>query len=279
VVRDHSRQFADFTFVYPVISRRSGGLSIGVNLNPDKVCNFDCVYCEVDRGVPGKVSRVDLSQMHDELIAMIRFARDGGLAKEPKFDEVPWLTRDVKDIALSGDGEPTLVHNFAECIQMIADVKRAEKLERTKIVLVTYAAGLNKADVKRGLEIMAANHGEIWGKLDAGTEAYFKLINRTNVRFDRVLKNLLETARAHTLIIQSLFLRIRGELISPAELSEYCARLNEILRAGGKIKEVHAYSIARPTPETFATQLETDKLTEIADVIRRTTGLMVRVFD
>ena len=77
VVQDHSRQFADFTFVYPVISRRSGGLSIGINLNPDKVCNFDCVYCEVDREVPGKVSKLDLDQMHDELIAMIRFARDG----------------------------------------------------------------------------------------------------------------------------------------------------------------------------------------------------------
>ena len=42
-VRDHTRHFTDFTFVYPVISRRSRGLSIGVNLNPDKVCNFDCV--------------------------------------------------------------------------------------------------------------------------------------------------------------------------------------------------------------------------------------------
>src|SRR5213593_1476580 len=73
VVQDHSRQFADFTFVYPVISRRARGLSIGINLNPDKVCNFDCVYCEVDRRIPGKVSQVDLNQMRDELAAMIRF--------------------------------------------------------------------------------------------------------------------------------------------------------------------------------------------------------------
>ena len=83
VVQDHSRQFADFTFVYPVISRRARGLSIGINLNPDKVCNFDCVYCEVDRTIPGKVSRLDLNQMRDELKAMIHFVRDGGLAKEP----------------------------------------------------------------------------------------------------------------------------------------------------------------------------------------------------
>src|SRR5437660_12694832 len=97
VVQDHSRQFADFTFVYPVISRRSRGLSVGVNLNPDKVCNFDCVYCEVDRRIPGKVSQVDLNQLRDELIAMIRFARDGGLGKEPKFNELPaYVSRNVQ---------------------------------------------------------------------------------------------------------------------------------------------------------------------------------------
>ena len=43
----HSRNlFQDNRFVYAVVSRRSGGVSIGVNLNPDKYCNFDCVYCQ-----------------------------------------------------------------------------------------------------------------------------------------------------------------------------------------------------------------------------------------
>ena len=46
---DHARLFEQNRFVYPVLSRRSGGISIGVNLNPDKVCNFDCIYCQVDR--------------------------------------------------------------------------------------------------------------------------------------------------------------------------------------------------------------------------------------
>ncbi len=48
----HSRSWQSNRYVYPVISRRSKGLSIGVNLNPDKVCNFDCVYCCVDRTHP-----------------------------------------------------------------------------------------------------------------------------------------------------------------------------------------------------------------------------------
>ena len=278
-VQDHSRQFSDFTFVYPVISRRSRGLSIGVNLNPDKVCNFDCIYCEVDRRLPGKVSQVDLKQMRDELVAMIRFARDGGLAKEPKFNEVPWLTRDVKDIAFSGDGEPTMIHNFAECVQVVADVKQQEGLAATKLVLITDAAGLDKADVKRGLALMDAHQGEVWAKLDAGTEAYFRLVNRTSIKFERILKNLLETALARPIVIQSLFLKVHGEAMSVAELDAYCQRLNDLVRAGGHIKEVHAYTVARPTPEAFATKLSAAELQGIAGIIGEKTGLKVLTFE
>lgn len=279
VVQDHSRHFADFTFVYPVISRRSRGLSIGINLNPDKVCNFDCIYCEVDRKIPGKVSDVDLNQMRDELKAMIHFACDGGLAKEPKFNEVPWLTRDIKDIAFSGDGEPTMIHNFYDCVQAVAEVKKTEGLEKTKIVLITDAAGLDKADVRRGLEVMDANNGEVWGKLDAGTDSYFKLVNRTPIRLDRILHNLLATARVRPIVIQSLFLKVRGEAMSLAELSAYCDRLNEILHDGGKIKEVHAYTVARPTPESYATKLSAGELNAMAEIIRQKTGLPVLTFD
>ncbi len=279
-VQDHARQFSDFTFVYPVISRRSRGLSIGINLNPDKVCNFDCIYCEVDRKIPGKVSKVDLNQMRDELAAMIHFARDGGLAKEPKFNELPpFLTRTIKDIAFSGDGEPTMIANFTECVQAVAAVKRAEGLDKTKIVLITDAAGLDKADVKRGLEIMDANNGEVWGKLDAGTEGYFHLVNRTTIRFDRILHNLLATARTRPIVIQSLFLKVHGEAMPSVELSAYCDRLNEIVHGGGKIKEVHAYTIARPTPEVFAMKLSAEELNTLAETVRQKTGLPVLTFD
>lgn len=278
-VQDHSRHFADFTFVYPVISRRSRGLSIGINLNPDKICNFDCVYCEVDRRVPGLVSRVDLEQMKDELVAMIRFAKDGGLAKEPKFDEVPWLTRDIKDIAFSGDGEPTMITNFSECVSAVAEAKKAEGLERTKIVLITDAAGLDKTDVKEGLAVMDANNGEVWAKLDAGTEAYYQQVNRSHIFYDRILKNITLTAQARPIVIQSLFLKLHEAVMPPEELDAYCARLKEILAAGGKIREVHAYTLARPTTESYAGRLTSEELNGIAATIRERTGLNVAAFD
>jgi wyosine [tRNA(Phe)-imidazoG37] synthetase (radical SAM superfamily) len=277
-VQNHTRHFSDFTFVYPVISRRSRGLSIGVNLNPDKICNFDCVYCEVDRHTPSAATEVNLRQMKNELTTMVQFARDGSLAKDPKFDEVPGLTREVKDIAFSGDGEPTMIHNFAECVEAVAEVKQAEDLETTKIVLITDAAGLDKADVKRGLEVMDRNNGEIWGKLDAGTEEYFKFVNRTNVKFERILNNLLETSKVRPIIIQSLFFKVHGEAMSEAELKAYCGRLSDITDGGGQIREVHLYTVARPTPEPYATKQESEELEQMAAVIRERTNLAVTVF-
>lgn len=277
-VRNHQRSFAEYTYVYPVISRRSQGLSIGVNLNPDKICNFDCVYCEVDRRSPGKAREVDPARLQAELAELVDFVLAGGLAGQARFDEVPALIRDIKDFAFSGDGEPTMIPNFYDCVQAVVRVKEERALTSAKIVLITNAAGLDKTDVRRGLALMDEHQGEIWGKLDAGTEDYYRRVNRSPIVFERLLANLLTTAQVRPIVIQSLFLRVKGELISDAELEAYCRRLNDLARGGGRIKEVHAYTIARPTPEPWATRLSEEELNRIAEVIRRATGLEVRCF-
>ncbi|HAB15902.1 MAG TPA: radical SAM protein [Verrucomicrobiota bacterium] len=279
VVQDHSRVFQDLTFVYPVISRRSRGLSIGINLNPDKRCNFDCVYCEVDRRTPGPAKSVNLDQLRDELRWLIRYSLEGGLATQPKFQEVPDLTKVIRDIAFSGDGEPTMIPNFDACVQLVVDTKRELGLAKAKLVLITDCAGLDKASVRAGLALMDADQGEIWCKLDAGTEAYYRLVNRSFVQFDRILKNITETARVRPIVIQSLFLRIHGATMPAAEVDAYCGRLNDIRALGGAIREVHAYTIARPTPEPWATKLTREELEQMAATIRAKTGLPVDVFE
>lgn len=277
-VRDHSRAWEGCLLVYPVVSRRSRGLSIGVNLNPDKRCNFDCVYCEVDRRTPPRLLKAEPDRIRAELTTMIRAARNGELARHPRFQETGELTRQIRDIAFSGDGEPTMVPHFADCVRTVTEVKTAEGLAETKLVLITDAAGLDKADVRRGLEILDAHQGEVWAKLDAGTEAYYRQVNRSHVRFERILRNLLLTARARPILIQTLLLKLHGQPMSPEELDAYCQRLCEILAQGGKIREVQAYTIARPTPEPWTTRLETDELEAMAEIIRRRTGLPVSVY-
>ena len=104
------------------MSRRSGGVSIGVNLNPDKYCNFDCVYCQVDRTVSGArvLRKLDLPRLREELDEMAELATGGRLFEGTRFSATPPDLRRLKDIALSGDGEPTVSPIFGEVVQICA---------------------------------------------------------------------------------------------------------------------------------------------------------------
>jgi DNA repair photolyase len=57
----HPRRFRRNRYVYAVLSRRSGGVSVGVNLSPARRCNFHCLYCQVDRRGPAPPPGVDLT--------------------------------------------------------------------------------------------------------------------------------------------------------------------------------------------------------------------------
>ena len=275
----HSRQFADFKFVYPVVSRRSRGISIGLNTNPNKACNFDCIYCQVDRIAVPAVQNFDLAVAEAELSALLDIVQSGALAKFPPFDTVPAQLRRLNDIALSGDGEPTTVKNFSAIIEMVV----RHKPRGVKLVLITNAAGLNRADVQRGLVLMDAHDGEVWAKLDAGTSDYYRLVNRSGIVFSRILRNVTETACVRPVVIQSLFLKMHGHGPSAEEVSAYCDRLNGIVAAGGKIKLVQVCTLARraltPLPGVPAwhvvaalTDAEVDAL---AEIVRHRTGLPV----
>jgi wyosine [tRNA(Phe)-imidazoG37] synthetase (radical SAM superfamily) len=267
--RQHSRRFEEFKYVYPVLSRRSHCISIGLNVNPDNACNFDCIYCQVDRTTESAVKKFDLSIAEQELREMLEMVRTGEIAQHPPFNSVPRELIRLNDIALSGDAEPTTLPNFSETIQRIARIKPSE----AKIVLITDAGGLDRPDVKRGLEIMDANNGEVWAKLDAGTEDYFKLINRTKIPFARILKNISEGAKVRPIVIQSLFLKIRDVGPSDNEIVAYCQRLREI----GNIKLVQVYTVARKAMTIvdgvpawqFVTALSNAEVDAITERVRR----------
>jgi len=39
-IHNHNRDSAGYAYVYPVVSRRAGGVSVGINLNPNNACNW-----------------------------------------------------------------------------------------------------------------------------------------------------------------------------------------------------------------------------------------------
>src|SRR5688572_9670676 len=163
----HSRSWQQNRYVYPVISRRSRGLSIGINLNPDKVCNFDCVYCCVDRKTPAKITAVDLEILRRELWNLVSMSFTREIWEQPPFDQTPGHLRRLNDIAFSGDGEPTSFPEFGSACRIAVDVVEnlGELFPRPKIVMITNATLLQRPAVAKALKFLDSHHGEIWAKL------------------------------------------------------------------------------------------------------------------
>jgi wyosine [tRNA(Phe)-imidazoG37] synthetase (radical SAM superfamily) len=264
--------------VYPVLSRRAGGLSIGINLNPDKACNFDCLYCQVDRRVESETRFVDLPALIAELEQMLPWAASGRIYEHEAFRQVPEPWRRLNDLAVSGDGEPTTYHNFDEIMAACAEVKRRHGLQTVKMVLITNASRFQRPQVQRGLEILDANQGEIWAKLDAGTEEYFQRVARTRIPWQRILQNITAAARVRPLVIQSLFLRLDGQPPPGDELEAYCRRLQEMVDAGGRLSLIQVYTVARLPAEACVTPLRNEELDAIAALVRQRTGLAVTAY-
>jgi wyosine [tRNA(Phe)-imidazoG37] synthetase (radical SAM superfamily) len=274
----HGRTFDANRFVYPVLSRRSGGISVGVNLNPDKICNFDCVYCQVDRTRQSETRFVELDALLVELEQMLRMVISGDLYVTPEFGDTPGPLRRLNDIAFSGDGEPTTYRNFDEIIAACADLKNRLELADVKMVLITNASMFHREHVRRGLQTLDAHQGEIWAKLEAGTDAYYQLVERTPIPFRQILDNITDAARVRPLVIQSLFMRIHGEPPSDEELAAFCDRLNEISAAGGQIKSVQVYTVARRPAEDFVSPLTNDEVDAIVELVQRRGGLCAAPF-
>ena len=276
--QQHSRNFEQNRFVYPVISRRSGGVSIGVNLNPDKVCNFDCIYCQVDRTRQSETRFVETDALLTELRGVLELVVSGDLFELQRFSETPPRMRRLNDIAFSGDGEPTTFRNFDEIIQACAEVRQDVGATESKMVLITNASMFHRPHVQNGLEILDRNRGEIWAKLDAGTEEYFQIIDRTKFTLKHVMGNLVLAAKLRPIVIQSLWMRVDDEPPTINELEAYSDRLNEIVSAGGEIKLVQIYTVARQPAESYVSPLTNDEVDFWVNEVRRRTRLNVAGF-
>lgn len=264
--------------MYPVLSRRAGGISIGVNLNVDKICNFDCIYCQVDRTEAVAKHRVDVGRLGDELRAMVEMVVSGQLFAHERFRDTPALLRRLNDIALSGDGEPTTCRNFEQVVAACADVRRDYRLDDMKLVLITNATMFHREGVRRGLALLDTHNGEIWAKLDAGTEGYYREVDRTVIPFEQVLNNLREAARVRPIVIQSLFMHIHDVPPPADELEAFCQRLQYLLTAGGQIKLVQVHTVARQPAENWVAPLSNAEVDALADLVRQRTGLTVAAY-
>jgi wyosine [tRNA(Phe)-imidazoG37] synthetase (radical SAM superfamily) len=271
------REWLGNRFVYVVVSPRAHGLSIGVNMNPDKHCKFGCEYCEVDRLVPSLEKSLEVDVMAEELQRTLALAESGELRKILAYQNTPSELLNLRHVALSGDGEPTLCPNFLDAVRTVAHVRAQGRFQFFKIVLITNAAGLDLRKVQDGLKLFT-HDDEIWAKLDAGTQNYMDKVNRPTCSLEKILSNILMVARQRPVVIQSLFPLLGDEEPTVSEIEQYAQRLNELKNAGAQIPLVQIYSATRPTAQSKCRHLPLKTLSQIAEQVRGISGLKAEVF-
>ncbi len=274
---EYPRDFLENQFVYLVISPRARGLSIGVNMIPAGKCNFQCLYCEIDRAKPSRVAQFDVKKMAAELHQTFALAESGGLRQRPRYANLPDDLLQVRHVALSGDGEPTLAKDFVEAVQAIVHLRVLGQLPFFKIVVVTNSTALDQPKVQQGLKYLT-RADEIWAKLDGGTQEYVHRLNGATIPLEKIMDNILLVGRQRPVVIQSLFPAIDGEPPPVREIQQYALRLKELKEAGAEISLVQIYSATRPMAKTGCSHLPLKELSQIAKTVRQVAGLTAEVF-
>lgn len=250
-VTDHDRDAAGLTYVYPVVSRRAGGVSVGINLNPNNACNWRCVYCQVPNLVRGAAPVIDVPRLEGELRGFLgRAQRDEWLAAH--VDE-PY--RRLVDVAFSGNGEPTTSHQLDEIMARVLAVLEDEGLLELGKVLITNGSMLQRPDVQQAVRRLGRAGGEVWFKLDRATAAGRQAINAAASSPEAARENLRICAAACRTRIQTCVVAIDGEPPSGAEQAAYLELLAAELAAGTPIVDVLLYGMARPSLQPGAERL------------------------
>ncbi len=248
-VHDHSRDSAGMKYVYPVISRRAGGVSVGINLNTNNACNWACIYCQVPNLKRGAPPEIDLQTLEAELRQFLHATTSDDYLEK----NVPPESRRLIDVAFSGNGEPTSAQEFPEAVEIAGKVMSDLGLGASvKLRLITNGSQMHRRRVRQGIARIGMMGGEVWFKIDRGTEAGISAVNGVRLTQDKIRRAALQCASLAPTWIQSCFFAIDGEPIAEQEFIAYLELLSSVSR---DIKGVHLYGLARPSQQPEAKRL------------------------
>ncbi len=248
-IHDHSRELSGLKYIYSVISRRAGGLSIGVNLNVNNACNWQCIYCEIPNLTRGSPPPIELDVLEDELRFFLHEIIHGDyMEKNVAIDD-----RHLKDIAFSGNGEPTSAEEFPQIILIVKKVlEEFDLLHKIKLRLITNGSLMHQSPVIKSVEMLKEINGEVWFKVDAVTEESIQIINQVNLKRHQILERLKNCATACPTFVQTCIFSIDGKNPSEKDIDAYVQLMSEIK---SDIQGVHIYGLARPSLQPQAKRL------------------------
>ena len=248
-IHDHSRDLSGLKYIYSVISRRAGGLSVGINLNINNACNWQCIYCEIPNLTRGSPPPIELDVLENEL----RFFLNDIIHGDYMEKNVALENRHLKDIAFSGNGEPTSAEEFPEVISIVEKIlNEFNLLHKIKIRLITNGSLMYKASVLQSIAMLEKINGEVWFKVDSALEESIEIINQINLKPKQILERLQACAQNCPTFIQTCIFTIDGKEPDQKSIDAYINLVKEVKTT---IKGVHIYGLARPSLQPQANRI------------------------
>ncbi len=272
-VHDHSRDSAGMKYIYPVISRRAGGVSVGINLNTNNACNWACIYCQVPNLKRGAPPPIDLQLLDAELRQFLRAATSGDFLEK----NAPPGSRKLVDVAFSGNGEPTSAHEFAETVAIAGHVLDDFGLrDSVGLRVITNGSLMHRPGVRRGIALIGELGGEVWFKIDRGTAKGISLVNGVLPPPRKIRNALAVCAALAPTWVQSCFFAIDGQSVAEDEFNAYLELVSSFAE---QIKGVHLYGIARPSQQPEANRLSALSAESLSLFARRIAALGLKVVE
>lgn len=241
---DHNRTLLGLSTVYPVVSRRAGGLSIGINLNPNNACNWACEYCQVPNLRRGKAAPIDLSLLDKELCFLLDAVTQSWFLD--KF--VPPELQRLNDIAFSGNGEPTSSSQYGAAMDIALNaLDQRPALRSVKIITITNGSHVKSSRVTQTLENAAQRGGELWFKIDRGTTDDIERVNHIRLHPELIQTRLAWIAPRCPTWIQTCMTARDGLPPTELEVGRYVDFLKRLQNNRIPFKGILLYSLARPS--------------------------------
>ena len=257
-VSDHNRDVSGMKYIYPVVSRRAGGVSIGINLNVNNACNWRCVYCQVPNLTRGTPPSIELDLLEKELRSFLTYALHGDFMERYVAED----DRHLKDIAFSGNGEPTSAKEFPAVIPLVEtilkdynlleDAAGTKQVNPIKVRLITNGSLMDKQTVLDSVSHLAKCNGEVWFKVDAGTKEGIARINDVTLNPESHIERLKKCAAVCPTFIQTCMFGLDGEPPTEADIAAYLALISQVRDVA---QGVHLYGLARPSYQEEAERL------------------------
>ena len=279
---DHNRNVSGMKYIYPVVSRRAGGVSVGVNLNINNACNWRCIYCQVPNLTRGTPPPIELDVLEHELRTLLTDVLHGDFMER----YVAEVDRHLQDIAFSGNGEPTSAKEFSQVLHLVDKVLHdfgllgdeliANQVKPLKVRLITNGSLLDKPAILESMRHLAKCNGEVWFKVDAGTKEGIARINDVTLNPQSHIARLKRCAAVCPTFIQTCMFELDGHVPSEPDIVAYLALIDQVK---ADIQGVHLYGLARPSFQAEAdrlSRLSPEWLEAVAQRIRQH-GIVVRV--